>query len=175
MQQKAPSQLNHAAAYPRVARFGKSFLPPPRSAFVRSAGQTSVARYRSAVPQVPRQDLMYEHVSCLNADTDHLGNQKGHSVGSSRWLLLQPLEARRFNLLDLCLDNLQACHVTSEFGQGVRWQQLFLWRPQHVEALARVAQRRLEATQAKPSQDGLHAVGHLGAFTDPSLFMLTAL
>src|SRR3954447_2412542 len=144
MQQKAPSQLNHAAAYPRVARFGKPFLPPPRSAFVRSAGQTSVARYRSAVPQIPRQDLMDEHVSCLNADTDYLGNQKDHGVASGRWLLLQPFKTTRFDLLDLCLDNLQACHVTPQFGQGVRWQQLFFWRPQHVEALARVAQRRLE-------------------------------
>ena len=53
--QKAPSQLDHPAAYSCVARLGEPFLSPFTAALVRGAGETRIARHGSSIPQFPRQ------------------------------------------------------------------------------------------------------------------------
>src|ERR1700732_5606769 len=44
--QKAPGELDHAAADPGIAGSGEALFPPPRTALVRRARQTGVARHR---------------------------------------------------------------------------------------------------------------------------------
>src|SRR5260370_30238578 len=53
--QKAPSQLDHAAANTAVAGAGQSLLAPALTAFVRRAGQPGIARDSSAIAQIARQ------------------------------------------------------------------------------------------------------------------------
>src|SRR6478735_11472896 len=47
--QKAPGQLDHAAADPAVAGAGQSLLAPALAALVRCAGQSGIARHSSAI------------------------------------------------------------------------------------------------------------------------------
>src|SRR6185295_2467172 len=48
----------HAAADPGVAGSGEALFPPPRTALVRRARQTGVARHRFAVTHWSREHLM---------------------------------------------------------------------------------------------------------------------
>src|ERR1700731_1032844 len=92
--QKAPSQLNHSAAYPCVARLGKSFLLPSAAALIWRAGETSVARHSSSIPQTPRQDLMHQHVRRFDANANNTGEQSDHRMRFFLRRLFQALPTR---------------------------------------------------------------------------------
>src|SRR6516165_865017 len=71
--QKAPGELDHAAAGPGVAGSGETLFAPLRAALVRRARQAGVAGHGSAVTHGPRQHLIDEHVCRFNADADDPG------------------------------------------------------------------------------------------------------
>src|SRR3954463_13290700 len=79
-QEKAPRELEHAAAHTSVAHLGQAPLPPFGAALVRCAGQASVPRHRPPVPQVAREDLVHEHVRGLDANADYPGQQTHHGI-----------------------------------------------------------------------------------------------
>ena len=83
------------------ARWPGALLPSPRAAFVRRAGQTGIARHGPAVAQGARQDLVHQHVCRLDANADDLSQQPDHCMGALFGVLLEPFQARRFDLPDL--------------------------------------------------------------------------
>ena len=66
--QKAPCQLDHAAANSGVAGSGKSFLPPLRAALVGCSRQTGVTCHRPSISQIARENLTYEHIRRFDPD-----------------------------------------------------------------------------------------------------------
>jgi hypothetical protein len=62
-QQKAPGELDHAAADPGVAGFGEPLFPPLRATLVRCASQAGVVRHRFAVTHLSREHPLDEHIS----------------------------------------------------------------------------------------------------------------
>src|ERR1700759_2419724 len=99
--QKAPGELDHTAADPGIAGFGEALFPPPRTALVRRARQTGVARHRFAVTHWSRQHLIDEHISRFNADADDPGHLPNHGVVPGLRLLLQPFLTGVLDLRDL--------------------------------------------------------------------------
>src|SRR5216683_7409921 len=97
-QQKAPGELDHAAADPGVAGFGEALFPPLRATLVRRASQTGVARHRFSVTHWPRKHLMDEHISRFNANADDPSHEPNHCVWPGLRLLLQSFLT---SLLDL--------------------------------------------------------------------------
>jgi hypothetical protein len=69
--QKAPGELDHAAAVPGIAGCGEPLFPPFRAALVRRTRQAGVAGHGSAVTHRPRQHLIDEHICRFNADADN--------------------------------------------------------------------------------------------------------
>src|SRR5258708_12217929 len=80
--QKAPGQLDHAAANPAVAGAGQSFLAPALAALVRCTGQPGIARNGSAIAQIARQHLIHQHVGSFDADAQNPCDQTNHRVGT---------------------------------------------------------------------------------------------
>src|SRR5271156_5797495 len=77
-QQKAPGELDHAAADPGVAGSGQPLFPTLRAALIRRARQASVARHCCAGG--PREHLMDQHISRFYADADDPSQQPYHGV-----------------------------------------------------------------------------------------------
>ena len=102
--QKAPGELDHAAAAPGIAGFGEALFPRPRTALVRRARQTGVARHRFAVTHWSRQHLIDEHISRFNADAGDPGHLPNHGVVPGLRLLLQPFLTGVLDLPDLTDD-----------------------------------------------------------------------
>src|SRR6476659_1575405 len=115
-EQKAPSQLNHSAAYACVARLGKPFLPPFAAALVGCASETSIARNGSSIPQFPREDLVHQHVRRFYTNTNNAGDQSDHRVWSITGRLLHTLQARLLDLADLITDEPPALHVAMQLS-----------------------------------------------------------
>ena len=84
-------------------------------------------------------------------------------------LLPQPFEARGFDLADLIVDQAQPGQVAAQLGQRVGRQRHALGRAQLLEPLGRLAQTRLEAANAQPSQRALHPVADARALADQGL------
>src|ERR1700736_5134159 len=104
--QKAPGELDHAAADPGVAGSGEALFPPLRTALVRRARQTGPrvrplagprtgsTRHRFAVTHWSRQHLMDEHISRFKADADDPSHLPDHGVRPGFRLLLQSFLTR---------------------------------------------------------------------------------
>src|ERR1700732_3237251 len=101
---KAPGELDHAAADPGIAGSGEALFPPPRTALVRRARQTGVARHRFAVTHWSREHLMDEHISRFNADADDPSHLPDHGVRPGFSLLLQSFLTSLLDLPDLADD-----------------------------------------------------------------------
>src|SRR6202011_3758239 len=78
--QKPPGELDHAAADPGIAGSSEALFPPPRTALVRRARQTGVARHRFAVTHWPREHLMDQHICRFDADSDDPSQVPYHGV-----------------------------------------------------------------------------------------------
>src|ERR1700692_122078 len=85
-------------ALPALAR---SLSPPPRTALVRRARQTGVARHRFAVTHWSRQHLIDQHISRFKADADDPSHLPDHGVRPGFRLLLQSFLTSLLNLSDL--------------------------------------------------------------------------
>jgi hypothetical protein len=115
-EQKAPSQLNHSAAYSCVARLGEPFLSPFAAALVGCASETSIARYGSSIPQFPREDLVHQHVRRFYTNTNNAGDQSDHRVWSITGRLLHTLQTSLLDLADLITDEPPALHVAMQLS-----------------------------------------------------------
>src|SRR5271165_2964934 len=78
-EQKAPGELDHAAADPGIAGSGEPLFPPLRTTLVRRARQAGVTRHRFSITHWPREHLMDQHISRFNADTDDPSQQPNHA------------------------------------------------------------------------------------------------
>jgi hypothetical protein len=92
-EQKAPSQLNHSAAYSCVARLGEPFLS--RRLLSLSSNQHSALRLVD--PKFPQEDLVHQHVRCFYINTNNAGDQSDHRVRSITGRLLHTLK-RAFSI-----------------------------------------------------------------------------
>src|SRR3974390_1207831 len=88
-----PRQLDHAAPNSTIAGTGQPFLPPLAAALVGVASEAGITGYGPAVAHVSRQHLVYQHVSRLNADSDHAHQQAHHSARSITGRGIEPLPA----------------------------------------------------------------------------------
>jgi hypothetical protein len=84
-------------------------------------------------------------------------------------MLLQSLQTRGFDFMDLAGDQLQPCHLAAQFGQRVVRQRRSFGGSQGLEPRRRVAQIWLEPADAKPRQRALEAVDDAGALADQRL------
>src|ERR1700731_88162 len=120
--QKAPGELDHAAADPGIAGSGEALFPPPRTALVRRARQTGVARHRFAVAHWPREHLIDQHISRFDADTDDPSQVPYHGVWLGLGLLLQSFLTSLLDLLDLSGDEAQQRYLALQLSQCI-WRQ----------------------------------------------------
>src|SRR4030088_1951761 len=121
-QQKAPGELDHAAADPGIAGSGEALFPPLRATLVRRASQTGVARHRFPVTHWPQKHLMDEHISRFNADADDPSHEPNHGVWPGLRLLLQSFLTSLLDLPDLADDKAQPRHIALQLGQYI-WRQ----------------------------------------------------
>ena len=117
--QKAPCQLDHAAANSGIAGPGKSFLPPLRAALVRCSRQTGVTCHRPSISQIARENLTYKHIRRLDPDANDPGEKTHHRMRFFFWRLLQPFQTSRLDVLDLVFNKTQPGQVTAHLGQGI--------------------------------------------------------
>jgi hypothetical protein len=160
--QKAPRQLDHAAAHAGITGPGQPLLSPPRTALVRRTGQTGPRVRPSAGPrtgsasdglpvtQIARQDLVDEHVRGLDADADDPRQQPDHRMAGEFRVLLEPGQTRRLDFPDLVHDKAQPRHIPAQLGQCVRRQRRTFRSAQAVETFRRLAQGRFETPKAEP-------------------------
>src|ERR1700737_871190 len=167
--QKAPGELDHAAADPGIAGSGEALFPPSRTALVRRARQTGVARHRFAVTHWSREHLMGEHISRFNADADDPSHLPDHDVWLGLGLLLQSFLTSLLDLPDLADDKAQPRHVALQLGQYISRQRRALWGVQRCKTLRCLAQGGFEIAHAEPGQAALHAVDDARAFPDQAL------
>src|SRR3984893_12608892 len=120
--QKAPGELDHAAADPGVAGSGEPLFPPLRAALVRRARQAGVARHRFAVTHWPREHLIDQHVCRFNADADDPNQVPYHGVWLRFALLLQSFLTSLLDLLDLSGDEAQPRYLALQLSQCI-WRQ----------------------------------------------------
>src|SRR5215467_6743054 len=109
--QESPGELQHPTAHAGVAGFGKTALTSLLAALVRSSRQTGVSRHCFAVPQVARENLLYQHIGRLDADPDHPGEQVDRRIAWFSGCPLQSFEASPLNLVNLLFDKAEASHV----------------------------------------------------------------
>src|SRR6202011_5767751 len=122
--QKAPAELDLAAADPGVAGSGEPLFPPLGAALVRRASQTGVARHRFSITHGPREHLMDEHIGRFNADADNPSQLPNHGVWPGLRLLPQSFLTSFLDLPDLADHKAQPRHVAPQLGQEI-------WRQRH--------------------------------------------
>src|SRR5215212_6276272 len=168
-QEKAPRELEHAAAHTSVAHLGQAPIPPFGAALVWRAGQASVARHGPPVAQVARQDLVHEHVRGLDANADHPGQQTDHGLGPRGRSLLEPFDPGLLDLFDLIPHKAQARQIAAQLSQRVGRQGGPLRRTHRLQALRRGAEGRVEAPDAETDQRAFDPVHEPGALADQGL------
>ena len=89
--QEAPRQLDQPTSCPRIASLGQALLSAFQTALVGRSLEPGVARHRSSISKLPRQDLPHQHVRRLDADTDHPGEQPHHRMRPCIRCPLEPL------------------------------------------------------------------------------------
>src|SRR5262245_65941244 len=87
--EEAPRELDHSLPHASIAGSGEPLLAALAPAFVGRAREPAVARHRAPVAQVPRQDLLDQHVRRLDANPDHTPQNEDHQIGSSLGGLLE--------------------------------------------------------------------------------------
>src|SRR5947207_6386308 len=167
--QKAPGELDHAAADPGVGGSGEPLFAPFRAALVRRACQAGVARYCSAVTQWPREHLIDQDISRFDADADDPSQLPYHGVWLGLGLLLQSFLTSPLDLFDLADDEAQARHIALQLGRDIRRQHRALRRVQCCKTLRRLAQGWFEVANAQPGEGPLHSVDDARAFPDQAL------
>src|SRR5260370_1029659 len=93
---------------------------PPRAGPRRSS--PAATEPAPAQAGVARQDLVYQHVRRLDADTDDPREHKDHRMVALFGVLLEPDQARHLDLSDLVDDEAQTRHIPAKLGQRV-WRQ----------------------------------------------------
>src|SRR5262249_58219897 len=125
---KAPRQLDHPPPHPSIAGSGEPLLPASASTFVGRARQPSVARHGAPVAQVARQDLLDQHVRRLDANADHTHQNEDHQIWSGLWVLLELLQTRLLNLLDLLGHELLSREIALQLRERIGGNRLALGR-----------------------------------------------
>src|SRR5262249_4725502 len=156
---KTPCQLDQTASYPRIARPGETLLSAFRTALVGRSREPGVARHRSSISKPPRQDFPYQHIRCLDANTDSPGGRPHHRMRPCIRCPLEPLGTCLLDRGDLLTDQCQPCHVAPQFLDDVRRQDRALRCPQICQTLWRLAQMWLESPDPETGERTLHAVG----------------
>src|SRR6516164_7638315 len=94
-------------------------------------------------------------------------------MGTTVWLSLQPLEARRLDLPDLLGKQAQSRHLASQLRQRVRRHRFPLWCAQPLELLRGRTQGCFEAADAEPCKRAFNPVANARALAD-ELFAVAA-
>src|SRR5208283_5574016 len=167
--EEAPSELDQATTHAGIARLGEPLFATLRPALIRRTGEPGVARHRSSISKLPRQDLPHQHVRRLDADSDHPGEQPHHRMRPCIRCPLEPLRTCLLDRADLLTDQCQPCHVAPELLDDVRRQARALRCPQTCQTLWRLAQMWLESPDPETGERTLHAVGDARALVNKAL------
>src|SRR5262249_39908079 len=144
-----------------LAAFLSAFGGRPRDAGVAGNG--------SSISHVPRQNLVNEHVRGLDADADYTCNQPHHCVGSFVVILLESLQTRVLDLLDLISDEPESRHVSAHFGDCIGWQWHSFRRPHFCDELGCLPQSWLEGSHSKSNKTRLHSIDDARPFANQVL------
>src|SRR6266481_1396969 len=117
--QEAPRQLDQPTSYPRVAGLGQALLSAFQTALIGRSREPGIARQRTSISKIPRQDLPHQHVRRLDTDTDHPGEQPHHRMRPGIRCTLEPLGTCLLYRADLLTDPCQPCHVAPELLDDV--------------------------------------------------------
>src|SRR6516165_10441515 len=87
--QEPPRQLHEAATDSSIARLCQTPLAAFSTAFVGGSCDAGVAGDRSPISEVSRQDLLNQHVRCLDSHSDNARQKSNHCVWTTGRSLLQ--------------------------------------------------------------------------------------
>src|ERR1043166_5494551 len=155
---EAPCQLDQPTSYPRIAGLGQALLSAFQTALVGRSREPGVARQRSSISKLPRQDLPHQHVRRLDTDTYPPGEQPHHRMRPCFRCPLEPLGTCLLDRADLLTDQCQPCHVAPELLDDVCRQARALRGPQTCQTLWSLTQMRLESPDPETGKRTLHAV-----------------
>src|SRR2546427_5109516 len=156
--QEAPRQLDQPTSYPRIAGLGQALLSAFQTALIGRSREPGVARQRSSISKIARQDLPHQHVRRLDTDTDHPGEQPHHRMRPGIRCTLEPLGTCLLDRADLLTDQCQPCHVAPELLDDVCRQARALRGSQTCQTLWSLTQMWLESPDPETGKRTLHAV-----------------
>src|SRR6266480_4499675 len=156
--QEAPRQLDQPTSYPRIAGLGQALLSAFQTALIGRSREPGIARQRSSISKIARQDLPHQHVRRLDTDTDHPGEQPHHRMRPGIRCTLEPLGTCLLDRADLLTDQCQPCHVAPELLDDVCRQARALRGPQTCQTLWSLTQMWLESPDPETGKRTLHAV-----------------
>src|SRR5260370_40726677 len=147
-------------SYPRIAGLGQALLSAFQTALIGRSREPGIARQRSSISKIPRQDLPHQHVRRLDTDTDHPGEQPHHRMRPGIRCTLAPLGTCLLYRADLLTDQCQPRHVAPELLDDVCRQARALRCPPTCQTLRRLAQMRLESPEPEAAERTLPSTGH---------------
>src|SRR6516165_4280060 len=156
--QEAPRQLDQPTSYPRIAGLGQALLSAFQTALIGRSREPGIARQRSSISKIARQDLPNQHVRRLDTDTDHPGEQAHHRMRPGIRCTLEPLGTCLLYRADLLTDQCQPCHVAPELLDDVCRQARALRGSQTCQTLWSLTQMWLESPDPETGKRTLHAV-----------------
>src|SRR5665811_177887 len=171
--QEAPRQLNEAAPHACIARLRQTLLTSFDPALVGRPSEAGVTSYGPSISKVSRQDLLHQHIRCLDTNTDDACQHPHHCMRASARRLFQAFKPSLLDCIDLLADPSQSRHIAPQFIKHVWWDWHALRCILCFKALWRLEQFRLEAADAKTNQRRFHAIDNPSAFTDQA-FALAA-
>src|SRR5262249_6673627 len=117
--------------------------------------EASVACHSAPVAQVPRQDLLDQHVRCLDPNPNDAHQDEDHEIWTGFGGFLQSLQACLLDLEYLLGNEPLALHVAPELPERVGRDRLALGGAQMLQALRRLRELGIEAANAKPARVAL--------------------
>src|SRR6266581_1509163 len=156
--QEAPRQLDQPTSYPRIAGLGQALLSAFQTALIGRSREPGIARQRSSISKIARQDLPHQHVRRLDTDTDHPGEQPHHRMRPGIRCTLEPLGTCLLYRADLLTDQCQPCHVAPKLLDDVCRQARALRGSQTCQTLWSLTQMWLESPDPETGKRTLHAV-----------------
>ena len=150
--------MRQATSYPRIAGLGQALLSAFQTALVGRSREPGVARQRSSISKIPRQDLPHQQIRRLDTDTDYPGEQPHHRMRPCIRCPLEPLGTCLLDRADLLTDQCQPCHVAPKLLDDIRRQARALRCPQTCQTLWRLAQVWLESPDPETGKCTLHAI-----------------
>src|SRR5713101_4507699 len=80
-----------------------------------------VTSYGPSISKVSRQDLLHQHIRCLDTNTDDACQHPYHCMRASARRLFQAFKPSLLDCIDLLADPSQSRHIAPQFIKHVWW------------------------------------------------------